>query len=145
MLLIKNNQICAEPIIDVINNAPLGTHLPELVEQYILRHKMPMINYGEMAEAFYLSGLSNYHHPRLLHYLSGTGDYPNVALQTGFFAEHHNPHIWLKIGEIIVDLTICQFADKVVKIFPGLNFLLHCSYFISNNPRNYIYQLYREN
>jgi hypothetical protein len=144
MLLIKNNVINAQPMIDLVESSPEHNRLRESVEQYIIRHKLPVIRQAERTEAFYQSAMSNYHHPRLLTYLNNALNDIKFVRVIGFFADHHNPHIWLKSGNLIVDATVSQFADKIIKIHRELQFLVSCSYFISDNPQNYIYRLYRE-
>lgn len=144
MLIIKNNQICAEPLIDILHPSVVHQEIGEAVKEYILRNRQPVVVSGEKAEAFHVSGFAEHHHKRLAEYLKYLRCGGAIDVASGFFCGHPCQHYWLKFDDIIIDVTIKQFADKINNLTPTMKFFIDRAYFISNNTQNIIYCSYQE-
>lgn len=132
-------------MIDILNSKPIEQKICENIHEYILENKQPAVIAGEKTELFHVSGFAEYHHQRLseyLKYLFHPSETINIA--RGFFSDYPCRHCWLKFHDLIIDITIKQFADKIIDLAPEIKFLVDRSYFISNNPQNLIYRFYQE-
>ena len=146
MLQILNNQIQCEPLVDVINNYAFLDDLKEAIDEYMFDNKQRTIINGEPIDVFYVSGLAEHHHDALADYLNSTVLKPTnnrTELSEGCFADFPVQHYWLKLGDIIIDITIKQFSDKHIDLSDKLKQLLDHQYFICDNPANLFYQLYK--
>jgi hypothetical protein len=146
MLRIQNNQIEQQPLIDVINQYDFLDDLHLAINEYIIDNKQRTIIYGEPLEVFYVSGLAEHHHEALADYLNSTILKPtnqHAELTEGYFADFPNPHFWVNIDNLIIDIAIKQFADKSIDLFDSLKQLLDHQCFICDNPTNHFYQLYK--
>ncbi|MFH0988116.1 MAG: hypothetical protein V1763_01960 [Parcubacteria group bacterium] len=145
ILVTRNFQF--QPMLDIVNNdnAPLADDVSEAINEYILTHKQRAMIGNELANVFHVSGLDKHHHERLGEYLNRhvlrqLGD--QAELVDGTFGDEHK-HYWLMLGDLLIDVTIKQFQDKEVDFPEALRFLFDSHGFISDNPNNLIYQMYR--
>lgn len=146
MIIIKNNELDLRSIVDVINYKHLVTDLQEAIIEYIIGNQQRTIIDGEPANVFHVSGFANQHHEKLSDYLNCNllkYEPLQAELVGGHFAHYPGRHYWLQIEDLIVDITIGQFADKEIELLDQIRDQIqdqHC--FISDNPRNYLYNLY---
>lgn len=135
-------------MIDITKNQFLVPDIQQAIEEYFLENKQQAIFNGEKQDVIYISGMADKHNPALANYLNSSvlKSYPAKAdICQGHFANYPIIHCWIKIGNLIIDLVIKQFADKNIDFPENLLSLLDKQYFICDNPSNPFYKLYISN
>ena len=147
MIFIQNNQIQLKPLVDLINKYSFIDNLQDAIDEYMISNKQKTVIAGEPFEVFYVSGLAEHHHDRLADYLNSTvlqSAETKAEIVNGNFANYPIRHFWLEIGDLIIDVTIRQFADKNIELQDTLKQFLDHQCFICDNPENPFYQLYQQ-
>ena len=145
MLIITNEKL-GPALVDVKNRTDIRDLLLESINEYIFEQAKKTIVRSIPQTVFHVSGLSEYHHQRLRDYLNHLilQDHSDKAnLKTGTFAGFPTNHYWLSIGDLILDVTIKQFADKPINLHENIKQDLDKYCFLSDNTDNYIYKLYQ--
>ncbi len=145
MIIIERNKIQHQPMIDVINDYHFLNDLSAAIDEYMLANQQKTFVDGKPMQVFYVSGMAERHHERLVDYLNSRilREAPEKAILTkGHFAKFPTTHYWLQIDDLIVDITIKQFCDKSLDIYDSLKQLLDYQYLVSDNPQNSIYNMY---
>ncbi len=147
MLYFKNNQLLHDPILDLRSAEITLADLRTIIEDYIYDNRQKIIYRGHPLDVFYISGLAQYHHARLADYLNQTlckYQQFKALLQQGTFAKYPTSHYWVEINDLIIDLTIKQFNNKLIDLPKPYFDFLNCSYFASDNKINPFYLLYQK-
>jgi len=145
MIIIKNNDLDLKTLVDVINYQSLVEELTETLKEYIVSHQQRVVINGSVANVFHISGLSSYHHENFADYLNRTilkNTRQQAHLTPGHFAHYPSRHHWLQIDDLILDLAISQFKNKPLPLLDTIPEARQTHCFISDNPRNYLYNLY---
>ena len=146
-MLIIEKQLLTKPFVDVINHEHLLEDLLDGVSEFISDNLSRAVIKGEQKKVFYVSGMARKHHSRLADYLnSRVLDKHKLEseLAQGEFASFPTRHTWLKINDLIIDLTISQFKDKRIDTYAKIRQLLDSHCFMCDNPSNIIYRLYKQ-
>ena len=143
-MIIINPNFKLQPVADVQDQIELQ-ELKNLIEEFIHENVQPIVAAGQKQNAFYVSGMAKKHHFGLIDYLKRhwhRKQNSTLNLTNGYFANFPTEHYWIKAGNMIIDVTIRQFADKPVELAQTIKDALKCDCFICDNPNNPIYQLY---
>lgn len=146
-MLIIEKQLLTKPFVDVIQHEYLLDDLLDGVSEYISDNLSRAIIKGEQKKVFYVSGMARKHHLGLANYLnSKVLDKHKIVSEVarGEFAGFPTRHTWLKINDLIIDLTISQFKDKRIDTYAKIRQLLDSQCFMCDNPSNIIYRLYKQ-
>ena len=146
MLIVKEN-LKINPFIDIINHEYLIDDLLDGIYEYVSDNLHKAVIKGQLEKVFYIGGMANHHHKGLANYLNSKileRHKLTSQISQGEFAGYPTEHTWLKINNMIVDLTISQFKDKQIDTYNKFRELLDSHCFICDNPSNIIYRLYKQ-
>jgi len=146
MLIFIKDKLSHDPIVDVDSNNSYLSTIQGAIEEYIHENKQKTIQQGQPLQAFYISGMAKHHHNNLSNYLNQTvlkSLNEKAIVEQGKFANYPISHYWIRLNDLIIDLTIKQFFNKDLGLIDSLVQYLNSSYFVSNNKSNPIYQLYK--
>ena len=147
-MLIIENKLLTKPFVDVIKHEYLLDDLLDGVSEYISDNLSRAVIGGEQKKVFYVSGMARKHHNGLANYLNSRILHKHKLISEiakGEFAGFPTSHTWLKINDLIIDLTISQFKDKRLDTYAKVRQLLDSYCFMCDNPSNIIYRLYKQN
>lgn len=145
-MIIIDKKFVLAPLVDLVKYYNFEIELVEALEAYISENTRKTIVSGEKKDVFFISGMSNKHHRELNLYLNHKvlDRYKAEGrLISGEFANFPMKHYWININGLIIDLTIKQFKDKKIDTYNKFRELLDTDCFISDNPNNIIYRLYK--
>ncbi|MFA6536852.1 MAG: hypothetical protein WCT18_00460 [Patescibacteria group bacterium] len=148
MIIVKNNQPQIEFLQDVRQEHDYLFELKNLILEFLIREKQLAYVESQKIEFVPISGLAQTHHENLGAYLNDFlfRDLPNAFARVacGKFADFPLTHYWLRVNDLLVDLSIKQFANKPIPTFRAYGPLLENHIFISDNANNPIYKMYNE-
>jgi hypothetical protein len=146
MIIIKNNRADLNPLIDVVDHEDLVPDLLEMIEEYMLANKVRTVYEDNDQEVFFISGLSEVHHQALSEYLNNYAfedeEFEAVPV-SGSWGDFPAAKHWLDIDGLIVDIGFSDLKDRTEDLPEYYDNFQTCNCFISDNPKNVLYNLYR--
>ncbi|KKR07597.1 MAG: hypothetical protein UT32_C0009G0058 [Parcubacteria group bacterium GW2011_GWC2_39_14] len=141
-MLIIEKSFSFQPFIDLQKPEININDIIQRIEEYIHEKTRKTIIDGQPVHVLNISGLADYHHNELANYLRSNRCDCNV--ESGEFGETPIKHCWIKINDLLIDLTIKQFENcpNCAPSYLRQFFDTHC--YVSNNSESLIYKLYRK-
>lgn len=146
-MLIIEKQLLTKPFVDVIKHEHLLEDLLDGISEYVSDNLSRAVVGGKQEKVFYISGMARKHHMALANYLNSRILHKHKIeseIAQGEFANFPTRHTWLRINDLIIDLTISQFKDKRIDTYDKIRQLLDSHCFLCDNPSNIIYRLYKQ-
>jgi hypothetical protein len=146
MIIIQKQKLNLNPTIDLQNSHHVCDDLLEAISEHVTANAQKIVYKGTPLKAFFISGFAKEVNQSLQAYLNShvMGKHKlKLDLVSGQFASYPLTHHWLKAKNLIIDLAISQFANKNIKTQNQLRPFINSHVFISDNPQNSIYRLYR--